>query len=217
MRRSERFRRGSPWERATRHPFVQELVTGALPPQRFARYLVQDYAFVETLVAAVGHVVARAPGMARKRRFIEFLDAVTGPENTYFEEVFRALGVPEERWRRSALEPVTEDFRSFLLSAAGLGGYEDGLTVLLAVEWVYLDWASAAPHPWPEFGPYREWIRLHAEPAFRGFVMWLQEELDALDLPPAREEELAAEFRRAVTFEVRFWDMAWSGPDAPES
>lgn len=213
MRRSERFRRASRWEEATRHPFVRELVRGTLPPERFARYLVQDYAFVETLVTAVSYVAAKAPGMDRKRRFIEFLDALTGPENTYFQEAFQELGVPETEWRRPALEPVTEDFGSFLLAAAGLGTYEDGLAALLPVEWVYLAWATDAPQPWPRFRPYREWIRLHAESAFQEFVEWMRDELDALVLTPTREQELEHRFRRAVAYEVRFWQMAWAeGP-----
>lgn len=213
MRRSERFCERSQWTRATSHPFVRALVEGTLPEDNFARYLIQDYAFVETLVDVVSYVTAHAPDMERKRRFVDFLHSITGPENTYFQESFAALKVPEAAWQNPKLKPVTEQFRHYLLSTAGLGSYAEGLSVLLPVEWVYLTWASELPDDPPAFDPYRQWIEIHASPEFRSFVLWMRDELDRLTLSEAQEKKLQAHFQRTVDFEVRFWQMSWKRDD----
>jgi thiaminase/transcriptional activator TenA len=45
-------------------------------------------------------------------------------------------------------------------------------------EWLYLDWASRAPQPLPNNFVHAEWITLHDNPNFRGFVDFLRAELD---------------------------------------
>jgi thiaminase (transcriptional activator TenA) len=52
------------------------------------------------------------------------------------------------------------------------------LSVLVVAEWLYLDWASRAPQPLPKNFVHAEWITLHDNPNFRGFVHFLRAELD---------------------------------------
>lgn len=207
--RSERFRRASRWQEATNHPFVRELVAGTLSRERFARYVIQDYLFVRTLVDAVAYLVAKAPGMDRKRRFVQFLQVLTGAEDAFFRETFEILGIPPVAWGEAKPEPLTERFCDFLLRATGLGGYAEGLAVLLPVEWIYLDWALAAGRPYPEFTPYRRWIELHATPEFQAFVEGMRADFDALVVGPGEEDHLRRLFQRVVEFEIEFWTMAY--------
>jgi hypothetical protein len=53
---------------------------------------------------------------------------------------------------------------------------------------LYLNWASRAPQPLPNNFVHAEWITLHDNPDFRGFVDFLRAELDRVgpaqaDLP----------------------------------
>jgi len=54
--------------------------------------------------------------------------------------------------------------------AADTRSYAAALSVLVVAEWVYLDWASRAPQPLPNNFVHAEWIMLHDNPNFRGFV-----------------------------------------------
>jgi thiaminase len=56
--------------------------------------------------------------------------------------------------------------------AADTRTYAAALSVLVVAKWLYFDWASRAPQPLPNNFVHAEWITLHDNPNFRGFVDW---------------------------------------------
>lgn len=200
------------WTAAVDHRFAERVVEGTIDDDAFGRYLLQDYAFVDTLVGTVGHAVGEAPTMAAKSRLAEFLGTLTAEENDYFERSFDALGVAEDRYVDPDTTPTTRAFRDLLERAAREGGYAETLAVLVPAEWIYRAWASdAETRPAPFY--LREWIDLHANDAFVDFVAWLRTELDregaaASDRRRARLDRL---FRRTVELEVAFFETALDG------
>ncbi|MBO6784225.1 MAG: TenA family protein [Alphaproteobacteria bacterium] len=176
-----RERHADAWAAATDNRFVRELVADEIDDAVYARYLRLDYAFIETLTAAVGHAVACAPGMAAKSRFAGFLGVLTSEENDYFLRSFDAFGAPPPSFDNPVSHPVVDGFAGLMARQRAAGTYLDILTVLVPVEWVYLQWASdavAGNRPMPERFYLSEWITLHAEPAFSDFVTWMRAELD---------------------------------------
>ena len=202
---------GDDWQRATRHPFTTALADDSLPDDVYRRYLVQDYAVIETLVTVLGYAVALAPGMPAKKRFAGFLAAITDEENDYFLRSFEALGVSEAEREGTALLPPIQTFADLMLDAARSGAYEEVLAVIVPAEWVYLTWAQAATQPYPARFYLREWIELHDNPAFADVVGWLRLELDRVgaDLPQERQAAVSERFRRLVELEVAFFDAAY--------
>lgn len=200
------------WTAATGHDFTGAIGDGTVADERFAAYLVQDYAFVAGLCDLVGHAAGQAPTVDAKVRLAEFLVAVGRDETDYFERSFDALDVPEHRRRDPDLLPVTSAFLDLLPRAAREGGYAESLAVLVPVEWVYREWAAAVDEPEPFY--LAEWVQLHDEPEFAAFVDWLRSELDAVGpaLAPSRQQRVARLFARAVTLERRFFDEAPGGP-----
>jgi thiaminase/transcriptional activator TenA len=199
------------WSAACGHRFTVEIADGSLEAAVFRRYLVQDYAFIETLATVLGFAIARAPGMDAKKRLTGFLAALTSDENDYFLRAFDAVGVGEGERTAPELAPVTRDFRDLMLAAAEAGTYEDLLAVIVPAEWIYLTWASGHADAAPSQLHYLEWIELHIDPAFADFVDWLRAELDAIgpDLDEARRREIEARFQRLVALEVAFFDQAY--------
>ncbi|MXV62142.1 transcriptional regulator [Natronorubrum sp. JWXQ-INN-674] len=211
------------WTDAIEHSFTDELGAGTLSEDAFVEYLVQDYAFVNDLVGAFGHVVGQAPDMAAKRSLVEFLDTITDDENDYFERSFEALEVPESRRNDPELVEPTAAFVDLLGRGAAEGGYAETLAVLVPAEWIYERWAVAAVEAYAESGAdgspsagadlpfyYVEWIDLHATDGFRDFVDWLRSQLDAIGpaLSPRRQARVESLFRRTVDLEVAFFDAA---------
>ena len=85
--------------------------------------------------------------------------------------------------------------------------YAAALSVLVVAEWLYLDWASRAPKPLPNNVVHAEWITLHDNPGFRGFVDFLRAELDRVG--PAHADLCRDFFRRAVVLELSFFEAAY--------
>jgi len=212
MSHTEGLRAASAWDDAVGHAFVDELAAGTLDDAVFRDYLERDYAFVETLASHLGHAVADAPDMARKRRFADFLATVVGPEDDYFVRSFDALPGPALADARIESGNVGDAFADLFAHAASIGGYAETLAVLVPVEWVYLDWASGIESDSEAFY-HREWIELHDNEEFRALVAWLREELDReLDDANDRERERVERFfTRAVDLEVAFFDAAMAG------
>ena len=206
-----RVRAEPAWAQAVGHRFTRELAANTLPDSVYARYLVQDYAFIDTLARLLGHGVAHAPEMAAMSRLAGFLAALTSAENDYFLRSFEALGVAEATWSAAEPDPVIARFGEVMLDAARGGGYPEILAVLLPAEWIYLSWAMANEDAAPERFYLAEWIALHTLPEFEAFVNWLREEIDrhGPTLAPERQERLAALFTEIAELEVAFFDGAY--------
>jgi thiaminase/transcriptional activator TenA len=198
------------WTRSVEHRFTRELIADTLPDAVYARYLIQDYLFLDTLARVLGFAIAQAPDMPPKTKLAAFLAAVTSEENDYFLRSFRALEVTEEDWRTATPNDATRRFGAVMLGAAR-EGYAEALAVLLPAEWVYLSWASAAGGTRPKRFYLAEWIRIHAIPEFEAFVAWLREEMDRVGptLSPERRERVASLFREIAELEVAFFDAAY--------
>lgn len=201
------------WTQATRHRFTRELADGTIDHDVMRRYLVQDYAFISTLVSMIGYGVAKAPDMPAKKRLSEFLAALTSDENTYFLRSFQALNVPEEDQTNPTLLPVSQAFLDNLNDAGRHGEYGDIVATLLAAEWVYLTWGLTEADKQPDAFWCREWIDLHANPVFEEFVNWLKDQVDQLadQGDQALNDRMTSRFLRMVDLEVAFFDAAYTG------
>jgi thiaminase/transcriptional activator TenA len=198
------------WSHAVGHRFVNELFTGAIPDAVMARYLIQDHRFLNSFLTLLGAVLASADTFAARLRFGRFIGMVSSDENTYFLRAFEALGVTEDRRAADPDTQPTAGFQAIMREAAQTRSYAAALSVLVVAEWLYLDWASRAPKPLPDNFVHAEWITLHDNLGFRGFVDFLRAELDRVG--PAQADLCRDFFRRAVGLEFSFFEAAYAEP-----
>ena len=166
------------WSNAVQHRFVNELFAGAVPDEVMARYLIQDHRFLDSFLVLLGAALASADTFAARLRFGRFIGMVSAEENTYFLRAFETLGVTETRRAADPDTQPTIGFKAIMREAADTRSYAAALSVLVVAEWLYLDWASRAPQPLPNNFVHAEWITLHDNSNFRGFVDFLRTELD---------------------------------------
>lgn len=199
------------WDAAVNHPFVDQLLDGSLPDENLRHYLVQDYQFCDAFTALLGQAVASAPSLPSRLVFAGVLGAFASDENTYFQDCFAELDVPEADRAAPALHRVTRDFDALMRSALGTRSYPEVLAVLLVAEWLYGDWAARAGDPaqWPTSAKHAEWIRLHNNPEYNAWVTWLRDEFDAVEPKDAAARgRVATTFAEAVRLERAFFDAA---------
>ncbi|WP_082735778.1 TenA family protein [Polycladidibacter stylochi] len=205
----------SSWEEATRHPFTCALGDGTLDCEDYKSYLLQDFAFIQDLATALGHLIAKAPTMEAKRHLSAFCAALTSGENDYFIRSFEALGVTKEQVSQAQEGSVLRKLTGALLSASGNGTYEDGLACLLCAEWIYREWGvhEARKNGPPQFY-YREWIDLHSGHEFEAFVNWLISEMNQYGvlLSQSRQAEVAERFINICQLEAAFFDSVLRSP-----
>ena len=186
-----RLRHAQDWQAATRHPFLDGVRDGRLPPGAFITWLQQDYLFVNDLLAFQSRLLAAAPRRAQSV-LAAGLVAIEA-ELTWFEEQLarRGLlpGVPRH--------PTTDTYRAKLDDLL-TEPFEVGITALWALEQTYLEaWRGAAPAA----SRYSEFVEHWTSPAFATYVAGL--EIHATDSPAAE-----AAWVRIARLEREFWDMA---------
>jgi thiaminase (transcriptional activator TenA) len=195
------------WSHAVGHRFVKELFTGAVPDAVMARYLIQDHRFLDSFLILLGAALASADTFEARLRFGRFIGMVSAEENTYFLRAFEALGVTEDRRAADPDTQPTIGFKAIMREAADMRSYAAALSVLVVAEWLYLDWAFSAPQPLPDNFVHAEWITLHDNPNFRGFVDFLRSDLDRVG--PAQADLCRDFFGRAVALELAFFEAAY--------
>ena len=199
------------WDACTKHRFIAEMMDGTLDDAVLRRYLVQDYQFINQFVALLGAAIASADVFAPRVTLSQFAAMITSDENTYFIRSFDALGVPEQDRVLPQLTLPTVGFQALMAEAARSQKYANCLAVLCVAEGLYLDGFDKPLAAMPPRFEHAEWIHLHANDFFRGFVAWLRAELDRIGEqidPPAREEA-ADFFYRAVELERQFFDHVY--------
>ena len=199
------------WQACCQHRFVDELFAGRISDAHLRAYLVQDYQFTDRFVALLGAAIASADQFAARVTLSQFAAMITSDENTYFIRSFDALGVPAEQRHTPALKPVTTAFQGLMGEAADSRQYANALAVLCVAEGLYLDWADVPGRALPTRFEHAEWIALHANDFFRGFVAWLRSELSrvAEGLSEAQRQEARSFFHRAVACERAFFDAVY--------
>ena len=195
------------WSHAVQHRFVNELFAGAVPDAVMARYLIQDHRFLDSFLVLLGAVLASADTFEARLRFGRFIGMVSAEEN-HFLRAFEALGVSETRRASDPDTQSTVGFKAIMREAADTRSYAAALSVLVVAEWLYLDWASRAQQPLSNNFVHAEWITLHDNPNFRGFVDFLRTELDRVG--PAQADLCRDFFSRAVTLELSFFEAAYA-------
>ncbi|MEV0705360.1 TenA family protein [Saccharopolyspora sp. NPDC050389] len=199
------------WTAVVTHPFTQGLFDGLVPVESMRSYLVQDYQFVDDFLALLGSALAKADRYSSRLAIAGSIAVVTSEENTYFQRSFDALGVGEADRVRPALDEATVAFRDVMNDANARGSYAEVLTVLTVAEWTYLEWAMRAPASLPENFVHAEWITLHNNPGFQGWVRWLCGELDRIgaDLDERERARCLRLFQQATRCELDFFNAHW--------
>ena len=207
----------APWSAAIDHRFIAELGDGSLSRERFARYFVQDYIFINDLVKLSSVAVAKAPNIKSARPIEQFLGAILGAEDELFVDAFKTLKVPPIEYENAEALPTTAAFGNFLVRLAFEGTFREICTAMLVTEGVYLAWGDRlrASGANPASGGsdlgkfYQGWIDLHTDEALGPIVRYLAsvaDQAESHELP-----RLDSIFERSLQYEVAFWDMAYEG------
>ncbi len=196
------------WNRAVNHAFTEALGDDRLADEVYTRYLVQDYAFIDTLVNLVARTLANAPAMPPKTVLAGFLAALTSDENTYFLRSFEALGLSEADYLNPELHPVSRAIIDTM--KASEVSYERAIICLCVAEWCYLSWSQQqAKKPRGSRFYLQEWIDIHVLPEFEQFVAWLRGQVDSFaDRDDASLEQLAELFRQMCVLEHLFFSAS---------
>ena len=215
-----RSKAGEQWERVIHHRFTKELAAGTIDICVLKRYLVQDHRFLDSFSVLLASIIAHLPTLKERIPGAQFLAVITGPENTYFERSFEAMGISVEERKATPDADVTTKFCTLMRTVAMEGTLAEMLAVIVVCEWSYLSWGQAVQEQAnrENFVCY-EWVDLHSGPAFEGVVEYFRSNLDreGAKLDVAARASCEKRFLEAVQLEEEFFDYAYSGERSSSS
>lgn len=114
---------GDQWDRVINHKFTKELAAGTIDRNVLAKYLIQDYRFLDAFVILLASMVANCRCLEDRIPGCQFLAIITGSENTYFERSFESLqcGTAEEQRTRIPDAACTQGFIHLMTTVAKEG------------------------------------------------------------------------------------------------
>jgi len=207
---------GPLWAAMVGHRFTRDMAGDRLPPEAFLRYLRYEHAFVRTAILIFAQALIKAPAAADRVELVGVLGGLTGEQEAYFQDRFTALGLTGEALPDSELPSAALALSEGALAIAAQGCFEEILSAMLAAEWMYHDWCSAAHAARPRQPGPAEWIALHVAPGFARQVAWLKARLEALGprLDSGRQQHCANHFARMLRLEIAFHDAPYESGGA---
>ena len=184
------------------HPFVRGIADGTLPPQRFARYMEQDAYFLESFARAYAMALAKCPDRDGFFAFKDLLDGVLD-ELSLHEE----LAERHNFNREPDPTPDTVAYMDFLMRVAAMGTVGDIVAAITPCMRLYAWLGQEVAPKLAEKSPYRDWVMTYSSPEFEGLATRLDELLDKYG---KGLEHIGENYRRAMDFEYRFFDVAWN-------
>jgi thiaminase (transcriptional activator TenA) len=204
------------WEAQLEHPFVRGIGDGTLGEDRFRHWVLQDYLYLKEFARIFAWAVAKADRLESMAWYARVLDLTMNTEMELHRRYAARFGIEPEALEAEPMWPTTRAYTDFLVRTAADGDMADLLAALLPCAWGYMvvGRALAAGKP-PEDARYADWIEQYASDEFAAAAEWLREELDrvAEGADAGKRQRLEEIFVLSSRYELRFWDMCWTGED----
>ena len=190
-------------ESCLRHPFLQGLGDGTLPPARYSKFIAQDAYFLDVFARAYAAGVFRAPDRQGRLSWHELQCGV-------FEELkLHAATAAEMGIDLTQVTPLdaTRAYTDFLLANAAAGTLGELAAAMAPCMRLYHFLGTRlAQEEGPHSNPYASWIETYAASEMAHLVHRVEELVDLYGQGTGAERDC---YRRAMQLEYGFFDEAW--------
>ncbi len=188
-------------------PFIEELMKGILPEEKFIFYMQQDTLYLNEFSKALALAGVRSSEQKHFREFLELASAGVEAERRIHDTYFNRYGINAD----VPMAPACFTYSHYLLSIAFCGSYGKCVGALLPCFWIYREVGLYMLKSLTESNPYGEWIRAYSGEEFSLCVdraLAMAEEI-AGSLSKKEFEDMGDGFIKASRLEWMFWDSAY--------
>ena len=202
------------WPEYNNHPFVRGLETGTLDPQKFRRYIIQDYLYLEEYSKVFALGIAKTKSADTMRLFSSVIQAISTVEMNIHKGYMGRLGVTQEELDSASRKLANLSYTSYMLRIAYEEGEPEILAAILSCALSYEDIAKEIVRRNPEsvsHDLYGTWIRTYSGEEYCGLndVLVSYTEKATENYTASQMNHLAEIFRACSEYEMGFWDMGW--------
>lgn len=196
------------YESILQMPFIQELIEGTLPLEKFQYYLMQDSIYLEHFGRSLAIVGARAQNIPDMLAFFRFAETTIIVENALHESYFQDFAITD----KDTIQPACHHYVHFLRSTAALEAVEVGMAAVLPCFWIYKAVGDYIyQHQQTGNNPYQKWIDTYAGEEFGIAVRSAISICDAnaAQATTATQAQMTEAFIASSKLEYDFWEAAY--------
>ena len=202
------------WDQQLAHPFVRGIADGSLAAEKFRRWVLQDYLYLQEFARVFAWAATKSDRLESMRWFASALHLTLETEMELHRRYAARFGITEEDLAAEEMWPTTRAYTDFLVRTAAEGDLADLVAALLPCAWGYVHVAQQMQKSGPPADErYGEWIRQYASDEFAEAADWLRREMERLaaGLDGHKLERLRQLFILSSRYELQFWEMCWQG------
>jgi thiaminase/transcriptional activator TenA len=197
------------WQAQHDHPMVRAIGEGTVDPERFGRWVRQDYLFLIEYCRLFALAAARAPDLPTLVGFADLLHSTATTEMDLHRSYAAQFGIDRRRLEEEEKAPITRAYTDFLLRTAAVGDFCELAAALLPCMWGYSEIGQRlATRGRPREPRCAAWIDAYADPEFARQARWCRDLVDHLagDAGPAPRGRMREAFLVSSRYELAFWD-----------
>ncbi len=195
-----------------RHPFVEAIARGDLPPEAAVFYVQQDVQYLTTYARVFALAISQAESLSQMKRLAARMTVLFEGELAPHVSLCQASGVSYEDLKGSlpSQAPAAHHYAKHMVASGSRGMLGETIAAALPCHWVYADLGRDLMHDVrpDDDHPFHDWIAFYAGSAMREGLDQLCELLDE-SAHTAQRDVIARAFHVSFQMEYRFFDMAW--------
>lgn len=202
------------WASYLEHPFVAEMAQGTLPPEKFRRYMLQDYLYLLDYAKVFAASILKADDFDTLRFLSENVSATLEETDRVHVPYMKQLGITDAEIAAAVPEIDNSSYTHYMICEAQAGGVLSGLVSILSCSWSYAYIAEQMVRRYPhaaEQPTYGPWFVGYLCPEYQATNASLMERVDrlAVGISDTEREKLCRIFETCSLHELRFWNMAY--------
>ncbi|MDJ0269255.1 MAG: thiaminase II [Aigarchaeota archaeon] len=206
------------YEGILEHPFIQGLVSGALPMETFKDYVIQDALYLSQFARAVALVGVKAPDDDSATILLtSALDALTVERASLHEFLLSEWGMNLEKIYDTPMNMTDTAYTNYLTAVAYSRPFHEGIAAILPCFWVYWEVGKHLLEHGSPNEAYRRWIDTYSSKEYARAVERVIRLTEETYTKVGEEEKKAMKrhFRTSTIYEYLFWDAAYKHEEWP--
>ena len=205
------------WEEIMKTPFIQEMIDGTLPVEKFKNYTIQDTLYIKGFSRTYAYGFINSDDIKIMRRFYQCMHVILADESMlhirYLKEFY---GMDEEKVYELKMEPENKAYTDYMVEIAKTGTAQETLAAVMPCILSYLYIAKivkeqAEKKNTLEGSHFQLWIEEYASERYAQACEEITEFMDDIsaDLTDAQRERIMEIFCTSSKHELAFWTMAY--------
>lgn len=206
------------WEGSFTHPFIKELASGELAPDKFRYYLIQDRYYLEHFSKIYFMIAEKTTDTQIKDLLLTGAKHLEEGELAIRNQFFEELAITPQEIEETVIAPTAYHYVSHMYRQILTGSVQSALAGLLPCPWLYQDIGERLIEAGSPNALYQRWIETYSNEEGSEDIEKQCAILNPL-YDKSTEEERASmleAFLISAKMEYAFWDMSyqletWSG------